>query len=209
MRSKDVLRTKADYQMSKKLFGVGFSSMGFYQKSSDNIKTEEYICWQSMLRRCYDPLYQQRQPTYIGCTVVSEWHDFQAFGKWFDENYVSGWELDKDLLIPGNKVYGPGLCCFVPKEINTLLLNCKFSRGELPIGCSWEHTNGTSWKISVRLRIDGKTFRVGRFDTIEMAFNGYKNAKEAEIRRVAEKWKLSLPEKVYDNLINHKIKLTD
>ncbi len=45
----------------------------------------------------------------------------KRFKKWYDKHYINGWHLDKDILFPGNKVYGPGFCCFVPPEINSLL----------------------------------------------------------------------------------------
>ncbi|WP_423172691.1 hypothetical protein, partial [Stenotrophomonas sp. CASM112] len=50
---------------------------------------------------------------------------------------VKGFELDKDLLIKGNKVYSENTCIFIPAEINLLLIKREASRGEHLIGVSW------------------------------------------------------------------------
>lgn len=70
-----------------------------------------------MLERCYSQTYQEKFPAYKGCSVVEDWHNFQIFAKWFDENYVEGYHIDKDIKIDGNRVYGPDTCMFVsPKQ---------------------------------------------------------------------------------------------
>lgn len=48
------------------------------------------------------------------------WKYLSNFKKWYDEHYVEGWHLDKDILMQGNKFYSPETCCFVPFEINVL-----------------------------------------------------------------------------------------
>lgn len=48
-----------------------------------------------------------------------------SFKKWFDENYIKGYELDKDILIKGNRIYSPDTCCFVPSFINRLYTSSK------------------------------------------------------------------------------------
>lgn len=47
--------------------------------------------------RCYDFKYHSRYPAYIGCSVCKERHSLTAFKKWLDENYIEGYELDKDI----------------------------------------------------------------------------------------------------------------
>lgn len=47
----------------------------------NGIKTEEYIKWFSMFNRCFDEKYQEKQPTYIGCSVSEEFWNFQNFAK--------------------------------------------------------------------------------------------------------------------------------
>ncbi len=45
--------------------------------------------------------------------------------------------------------------------------------------------------------------------TIDEAFQAYKNAKENEIKLIAEYWKYKIPQKVYESLINYQIEITD
>lgn len=106
------------------VYGLGFYGVGNYTARINNKKTEQYIKWFSMFVRCYDEGYQERQPTYIGCSVSDEFMDFQNFAQWYDRAIYDceyPLELDKDLMIEGNKVYSPMSCCFIPKEINNAL----------------------------------------------------------------------------------------
>ena len=71
-----------------------------------------------MFDRCYYSGYQDNNPTYRGCTVAEEWHNFQNFAKWYEDNYIEGYQLDKDIKVEGNKVYGPDTCMFISKQEN-------------------------------------------------------------------------------------------
>lgn len=93
-----------------------------------------YAVWRSMLCRCYSSYYHGEKPTYIGCSVCDEWKYFTNFKNWYDENYVEGFVLDKDILIEGNKVYSADTCRFVPPYLNSLLTDHRNARGEFPIG---------------------------------------------------------------------------
>lgn len=108
----------------KDVYGIGYYGVGKYKSRINNVKTEQYIKWFSMFTRCYNEDYQEKQPTYIGCTVDKTFHNFQNFAQWYDQNkYESNYnlELDKDFLFEGNKIYSPSTCCLLPKEINTLI----------------------------------------------------------------------------------------
>lgn len=98
----------------KIICGVGYTGDGKYTPRG---KPERV--WQSMLLRCYSDSYREQYPTYIGCTVIEEWHNFQNFHIWFKDNYVDGYHLDKDLKVYGNKEYSKHSCTFVPNKINT------------------------------------------------------------------------------------------
>ena len=69
--------------------------------------------WESMLKRCYSAKYQERQPTYKGCTVSDDWLTFSNFRAWMIAQDWEGKHLDKDLLFEGNKIYSTETCVFV------------------------------------------------------------------------------------------------
>lgn len=96
-----------------------------------------YITWANMLKRCYSEKYQEKYPTYKGCTVCEEWKLFSNFRKWMVEQEWEGLQLDKDLLVVGNKVYSAETCVFVTCQVNNFLGENDRSRGEWPIGVSW------------------------------------------------------------------------
>ena len=77
-----------------------------------------YNRWHSMLDRCYNKNHP-RYKTYgeKGIRVCDEWHLFSNYMKWFDENNIDGYEVDKDFC--GLKLYSPETCRFVSKSDNS------------------------------------------------------------------------------------------
>lgn len=96
-----------------------------------------YRTWKNMLERCYSIKYQERQPTYVGCTVSDEWLTFSNFRAWMEKQDFVDNQLDKDLLIEGNKVYSPETCVFVSGVVNMFTTDRGAARGEWLIGVSW------------------------------------------------------------------------
>ena len=71
-----------------------------------------------MLERSHSVSYKQDNIEYVDVTCVPEWHLFQTFAEWCDVQIGfnnEGWHLDKDILVKGNKIYGPDFCAFVPE----------------------------------------------------------------------------------------------
>ena len=156
------------------------------------------------IERCYDLKRQEKHPTYKGCIVAEEWHDFQNFAEWFENNYKEGFALDKDILIKGNKIYSPNTCCFVAREINNSFVKSDSIRGKYPIGISKAKD-----KFIAHISINGKRVRLGMFDTPEEAFQVYKIAKEKQIKEVAEKYKNQITGQTYKAMYNYKVEITD
>jgi hypothetical protein len=101
-----------------------------------------YRTWKDMLQRCYSDKYQERRPTYKGCSVSEEWLTFSVFKSWMEEQDWEGKQLDKDLLFEGNKVYSKETCVFVTQKVNSFTLDCGASKGEWLIGVFWNKKNG-------------------------------------------------------------------
>jgi len=190
-----------------KICGVGIND---YSESisvkGNHIKS--YIQWKSMLSRCYDPKMHKIEPSYIKCEVCEEWKLFSNFKKWFDENYVEGYQLDKDILFKGNKIYSQNTCCFVPQEVNKLFTNRKNDRGKLPIGVCYSKKYN---KFKSQINIDGERKHLGYFITAKDAYLSYKKAKENIIKQMAVKYfKLGLISlNVYNSMIKYHICIND
>lgn len=164
--------------------------------------------WKEMIKRCYDPNNLKVHPTYNDCSVCDEWLTYSTFKCWFDDNYMEGYQLDKDILVKGNKVYSPDTCCFVPREINTLFVKRQNQRGDYPIGVSYDKGRG---KYASGLTMRGKRIALGRFLTSSEAFQAYKTAKEAYIKEVANEYYSDgrITKRVYDALMRYEVEITD
>lgn len=188
----------------KSVYGVGYFGVGKYISEKNGKCTIDYNKWSGMFNRSYSDEYHLLKPTYKDCTVHPDWHNFQNFAKWFEENYVEGFELDKDVLIKGNKVYGPSTCCFVPREINTLMRTVRKKSNGLPVGVRFRDS-----KFVVAVQICTKQKHIGSYSDINEAFNAYKTVKEQGIKYVANKHKNRITSECYNALMNWEIDIND
>lgn len=179
---------------------VGCNSKGKHKSFENGKHTKAYSVWRDMLRRCYDPNFQAKHPTYIGCTVDERWHDYQDFAEWhYNHDYShEGFELDKDLLILDNKNYSPETCCFVPRELNVLLTNNGTTRGEYPQGVCWHKKDK---KYQATMCANGKTRYLGSFDCPQKAHQAYVLAKEFHVKKKALEWKYRIEDRVFNALM--------
>ena len=173
-----------------------------------SVKTTEksYITWQSMIVRCYSDKSRDYHRSYSNVTICKEWHLFSNFKKWFDKHFVDGWALDKDILAKGNKEYAPDKCCFVPSELNSIILKSNKSRGKYPIGVSYIKKLN---KFRADYSSKDKKVYLGLFNSQQDAFNAYKESKEKHIKKVADKYKDQLEPRVYEALYNYQVEITD
>ena len=197
-----------------RLFGVGYLGEGKYKTKENGKNTDEYKIYHDMLRRCYDPKYQERYPTYKGCKVEEYLLNFQHMGEWINDNYyeIPGEKmcLDKDILCKGNKVYSRQTCIFVPERINNLFTKCNKSRGDNPIGT----TPNSSGNYMVQCNNGyGELNYLGSYSTKEEAFNIYKEYKEKVIKEVIDSYEGEIPEPHYSRLktamYNYEVEMDD
>lgn len=199
--------------MKPSVKGVGYIGRGKHSCRSSPEAHRAYGKWRGMISRCYDPgttyyeLYGGK-----GVTVSEEWKCFQNFCNW----YISykfredSFELDKDILCKGNKVYCKEYCSLVPSEMNKSILNCAASRGELPQGVSY-NPKTMKYKGSTGSSLQGKYYRLftKEFHTVEEAWEEYKIIKEIALISMAHEWRGRVNPKVLKALSEWEIEWND
>lgn len=171
--------------MKKLVCGQGLYEVGKYPANDGEKATREYECWGGMLERCYSTKLHIKRPTYVGCTASDNFKRFQYFAEWCQDQVGfenKGWQLDKDILITGNKLYSENTCVFVPREINNFLLSHKSIRGEYPKGVAFSKFHN---KLQAYYTFRGKPVHLGYFTNVEDAKEAYKEAKELRAKQLA------------------------
>lgn len=87
-----------------------------------------YHVWVAMFDRCYnEDNYRYKWYGKEGVTICKEWFLYSNFKKWYDENYIDGYEIDKDILCEklniSPKIYSPQTCMFISKSENIAIRN--------------------------------------------------------------------------------------
>lgn len=117
------------YNKPKPLYGIGINDADYVTKNCPF-----YQKWHSMFVRCYSSKHLEKQPTYVGNYVHTDFIKFSDFKAWMVKQKWEGLHLDKDLLSTDGKVYGPDTCVFVPRYLNNLFTLRGNDRGEYPLG---------------------------------------------------------------------------
>lgn len=107
--------------------------------------TRSGLLWNNVTARSKEGGWiQNRHESYIG--THNDFLNYQTFTDWCQNQYGymhkdangSFWNLDKDLMIKGNKKYSEYTCIFVPARINTLFGDKFNARGDWPLGVFWQ-----------------------------------------------------------------------
>ena len=199
----EIPATKQSLSQRVLTFGVGVNDADYLvtAKSPDGKRVicPYYKVWRGMVERCYSSDLHKKRPTYIGCSVAKEWLIFSNFKKWMIAQDWQGMALDKDIKHIGNKVYSPDTCLFVTTEVNSLFTSCLKSRSELPVGVYFEKKTK---KYRAACSVNGKQRIVGRFSSIEDAYNAYLKKKIDVVFAIANKKE---NKKIKNYLINYSI----
>lgn len=187
---------------AKKLVcGIGINDSDCHVQPTINGKQQYckfYTAWVHMLKRCYCAKSQARNPSYSGCTVDSRWHKFSAFKAWMMAEDWQGKQLDKDILVPGNKVYSPDTCCFVDAKTNKFLTDSAAARGEYPIGVSF-HQRDQKFKSECSNPLSKKREFLGYFTCPDKAHQAWRKRKHELACQLAD---LQMNQKVATALRN-------
>lgn len=191
-----------------RVHGVGYLGEGQYKASINRRNTKIYEMWENMLKRCYAINRGKRSVTYYDCSVNEEWHNFQNFAQWYEDNYyeIEGQKmcLDKDIKYKGNRVYSAKNCLIVPERINILFKTNRSQRGSEPIGVHYHRGEYVARCNTLNGRI-----QIGTYSNPKTAFQSYKKFKEKYIKQVADEYKHLIPKELYDAMYRYEIEITD
>lgn len=151
--------------MSKLLFGVGLNDRKFPTYDLVNgvrVMSPYYRKWAAMLERCYSTYNEKKHITYQECYVAEEWLTLSNFRCWMESQDWQGNELDKDLLVKGNKVYSPDTCIFISHTVNAFVVDCGSERFGLMTGISF-HSKTNKFNAKCRNPFTGKRESLGYF----------------------------------------------
>jgi len=194
--------------MTNLVCGVGINDRSCPAKVNGR-HTKEYTVWRSMLNRVYGKSYLNTKPSYLKCLVSNNFLYYHLFFNWCQTQIgfnITGYDLDKDLLLKGNKIYSEDNCIFIPRSINSLLTKSTYARGTYPIGVT---KASKSNNFEANCNIDNKRKYIGTYGTPELAFQAYKIAKEAYIKEQAELYKDSIDPRAYLALLNYEVDIDD
>jgi hypothetical protein len=154
--------------------------------------TKAYKVWRSMISRCYSEAYHVRKPTYRDCEVGEDWKLFSNFLIWFSDNYIQGWELDKDCHIKGNKLYSEQTCVFLPSRINSFFIKVSTIKSDgLPLGVTFKKAN-RKYIAQISLGVINGTRKSRHIiisDSVEECLKAYTEAKKQELASLIDEYR--------------------
>lgn len=179
-------------QYNPTICGVGYLGND-YNKNTDKLL---YQRWSGILNRCYNT----NNPNYknygeIGVEVDKEWYNFSNFKKWFEDNY---WDIgtnenlvvDKDILVPNNKIYSSQTCLLIPISFNSMF-------------------GGMNGEMNSIYKTDNNRYTLHIFKTTFSNFKDLNNAKQTRkniykvlINGMIENYP-TMPKKVRDAILNY------
>ena len=184
-----VCENNADYMVSPYLNG-------------ERVMCPAYEAWRGMVKRCYSSKLHSNNPTYKGVKMCDEWLKFMTFRDWWVTHHVNGFELDKDILHLGNKIYSPDTCIYVPHWINSFNLDRGLFGGNEMIGAHLYKRYG-SYQSYCKHPKSGKKVHLGYFESSELANAAWVNYKldvafslKSEMDRISERIYPAIVEKI-------------
>lgn len=171
-------------KLKSSLFDIGYFGEGRYsRKSYEKI----YRTWYNMLVRCYDTKFQEKNPAYKGTTICKDWHNFQNYAKWHEENYIDDYHLDKDLLQQGveNKEYSPETSLFLPQKVNGFMSNIYSNNTSGFAGVSL-HRQTKKYVVNINCFLTGKKLYLGLFSSTTEAGQTYLKARAEQVEHAKQ-----------------------
>lgn len=159
------------------VYCTGINNVTFKTSTTIEGKTRQhpaYHRWHKILERCYSEKSHRDRPTYKNCIVCEDWKIFSNFNRWFKEQHIEGYQIDKDILFFNNKIYSSDTCIFIPSWINLFVTANDKSRGKYKIGVNFDKASN---KFRAKCSVNSKQIMLGLFDNEEEAHVAWLNCK--------------------------------
>lgn len=184
------------------VYGFGIYDGNFI---GDNSKNKVYQCWRGMIKRCYSLKSLEKQPSYQGTTVCDEWKLYSTFEIWYNENYVDGYSLDKDIINGSAKLYSPDTCVFVPRDINNSILESNNNESVYPLGVTYhkkkkDMVNEYKKPFYSQITKKGKSITLGSYKTAFEAHKAWQYAKVEYFNELILEYSGRISPKVIDGI---------
>lgn len=167
-----------------------------FRTSQGSVSTQNHTrsgyLWVDLLKRTeIGGKFQRRYPAYSG--VALGFDSYQQFADWAiaQPGYKSRdsegkiFQLDKDILMQGCKLYSPETCAFVPAYLNAILNISSRARGSLPLGVSLDPSTG---KYRARAKKRGRTIGLGSFSSELEAHRAWQRFKAERLLDAADEY---------------------
>ena len=184
------------YDKNLWLYGVGFNDL---LNNTGSKSEKEYKLWSSILDRVYGKV---SSGCYKDVKVAEDWLKYSNFKESIKKlpncaEFISdNWVIDKDLFSDKNgKIYSESTCCFLPKELNLLLVAFGKAKG-------YHFCKREKRFVAQIQQGDGKVKHLGYFSDEDSARAAYLSAKKERISSFVSKWIGVLDEQTYDRFIN-------
>lgn len=176
------------YKRTRLIQGFGVNDADYsLGNSKGDTKCPIHKKWLDMIYRCYRP--KNEETSYRDKTVSVKWKHFSGFKVWADTQvFTKEMDLDKDILVKGNKEYGPDTCAFVPDYVNLSISGFKSKEiNPWPIGVHWStHLKGRPFESMCW--VGDKRKRLGRFATPEEAHAAWQLGKAEALEFVINRY---------------------
>lgn len=171
------------------VYGFGINDVDFVVRHLDSYKR-----WCHIIRRCYSNDNKKNHKYYSSVSVCEDWRKYSNFKKWFDDNYVENWDIDKDIIGDGS-VYSPETAIFIPRWLNMIIVGSDRKCGGLPIGVTKEKN-----KYKACVRVSGEKKFIGRYDCPVKANRAYVAAKLKHVRSLKSEMD-KIDKRVYSRVV--------
>lgn len=161
--------------------------------------------YNNMINRCYNEKWQDEYgKKYKIASVCDLWLlNKESYFSWFkDEYYIVGDEqmdVDHNIIDYTNTVYAPDKCLIVPHSVNTMF-------EMLEVGKTNITYNANTGTYTVKVFDTGEFIVENGFKSYNEALDCYCAIKQAVIWEKADSLKYSVPDKVYNALVNADVK---